>query len=56
MNSASNIPLGTVIKGKWHHHHYRIVKELGKGANGVVYLAESPNGQVALKVSDDSML
>ncbi len=56
MNSASNIPLGTMIKGKWHHHHYRIVKELGKGANGVVYLAESPNGQVALKVSDDSML
>ena len=56
MNSASNIPLGTMIKGKWHHQHYRIVKELGKGANGVVYLAESPKGQVALKVSDDSML
>lgn len=56
MNSASNIPLGTVIQGKWHHHHYRIVKELGKGANGVVYLAESPHGQAALKVSDDSML
>ncbi|WP_406845927.1 protein kinase domain-containing protein [Bacillus safensis] len=55
-NSASNIPLGTVIQGKWHHHHYRIVKELGKGANGVVYLAESPHGQAALKVSDDSML
>ncbi|MDM5296669.1 protein kinase family protein [Bacillus pumilus] len=56
MNSVSNIPIGTVIKGKWHHHHYRIAKELGKGANGIVYLAESPNGQVALKVSDDSML
>ncbi len=56
MNSVSNIPLGTVIHGKWHHNHYRIVKELGKGANGIVYLAESPNGQVALKVSDDSML
>ncbi|BBP86511.1 hypothetical protein BsIDN1_01290 [Bacillus safensis] len=27
-----------------------------KGANGVVYLAESPHGQAALKVSDDSML
>ncbi|MFJ5966144.1 protein kinase family protein [Bacillus sp. NPDC093026] len=56
MNSASNIPLGTVIKGKWHNHHYRIAKELGKGANGVVYLADAPNGQVAIKVSDDSML
>lgn len=45
---------GTVIKGKWHHHSYTIIKELGYGANGIVYLAQNQHNQVALKMSDNS--
>ncbi|MGE6632308.1 serine/threonine protein kinase [Bacillus sp. NPDC077027] len=56
MNTASRIASGTIITGKWHNKNYRVAKELGKGANGIVYLAESQNGYVAIKVSDDSML
>lgn len=50
--SQSRLGPGTVIKGKWHHNHYRILKELGSGANGVVYLAELGAKKVALKISD----
>ncbi len=46
---------GTVIEGKWHHNRYTIVKELGYGANGIVYLAQCRNQQVALKMSDNGM-
>lgn len=46
---------GTVIDGKWHRHRYIILKELGFGANGIVYLARSGNQKVALKMSDNSL-
>jgi serine/threonine protein kinase len=46
---------GTVIKGRWHSKQYVILKELGFGANGVVYLAKHNHTQVALKISDNSM-
>jgi serine/threonine protein kinase len=46
---------GTVIKGKWHLNQYTILKELGYGANGIVYLAKYKNAQVALKMSDNGM-
>jgi serine/threonine protein kinase len=46
---------GTVITGRWHAKQYVILKELGFGANGVVYLAKQNNTQVALKMSDNSM-
>ena len=36
---------GTVIEGKWHKNVYIIIKELGFGANGIVYLA---NGTIKL--------
>lgn len=55
MNSTSNLSRvspGTVIEGKWHSNHYRILKELGSGANGVVYLAQLGAKKVALKISD----
>lgn len=46
---------GTVVTGKWHHNSYTLVKELGSGANGIVYLAKSRNQLVALKMSDNVM-
>lgn len=48
-------PPGTVITGKWHNLHYKLIKELGSGANGVVYLVEGKNGYKALKISTDSV-
>nr|WP_180994317.1 protein kinase family protein [Bacillus sp. Marseille-P3661] len=59
MNTSKNpefkIEVGTIISGKWHHHSYRVIKALGYGATGYVYLAESDQGLVALKISSDSM-
>ncbi|MEH7380096.1 serine/threonine-protein kinase [Bacillus sp. JJ1533] len=46
---------GTVITGKWHKKSYRIVRPLGQGANGIVYLAESIEGPVALKISENGV-
>jgi len=46
---------GTEIVGKWHSNQYTIIKELGFGANGVVYLAKNKNTQVALKMSENGM-
>ncbi|VEF49980.1 serine/threonine protein kinase [Bacillus freudenreichii] len=50
-----NFPRGTLIEGKWHRKRYKIIRKLGSGANGVVYLAEGRGGYTALKMSDDSM-
>ncbi|KRT94479.1 protein kinase domain-containing protein [Bacillus glycinifermentans] len=52
---AGNLKPGSTIVGKWNNHSYKIIRQLGKGANGVVYLADSKGGRVALKVSDDSL-
>lgn len=46
---------GTRLLGKWHRKPYKILRELGAGANGTVYLAEAVHGLVALKVGTDSM-
>ncbi|WP_066322161.1 serine/threonine protein kinase [Anoxybacteroides amylolyticum] len=53
-NRLCKLPASTVIVGKWHKQAYKIVKPLGNGANGAVYLAESKKGLVAIKVSDNS--
>ena len=55
LKSRFKVNTGNVIVGKWHHHRYTIVKELGYGANGVVYLARKGNDCVALKMSDNGM-
>ena len=58
MNSSKSpfkVIQGTVIQGKWHKNRYTILKELGFGANGIVYLARNNHGQVALKMSDNGM-
>lgn len=49
-----NVPAGTIIRGKWHGHSYTVIKKLGNGANGVVYLARGKNGNSALKMGRDS--
>lgn len=55
LKSQCKVNPGTVIEGKWHRSRYTIVKELGYGANGIVYLAKNQNQQVALKMSDNGM-
>lgn len=55
MKNQYKVNIGTVIEGKWHHNRYTIHKELGFGANGVVYLAQVGHQQVALKMSDNGM-
>ncbi|WP_226793826.1 protein kinase domain-containing protein [Bacillus sp. B1-b2] len=55
MKSPFKINTGTVIAGKWHKNQYTILKELGFGANGTVFLAESHRGKVALKLSSNSV-
>lgn len=49
-----NFPPNTEIVGKWHSNDYRLMKQLGEGANGVVYLATGIHGYSALKMSPDS--
>ncbi|MCJ7843024.1 protein kinase family protein [Lederbergia sp. NSJ-179] len=46
---------GTIVTGKWHGGRYHLLKELGSGANGIVYLAKGKNGHTALKMSTDSL-
>ncbi|WML46440.1 protein kinase family protein [Neobacillus sp. PS3-40] len=55
LKSQCKVSPGTVIQGKWHALQYTVLRELGNGANGVVYLAKNQNGQVALKMSDNGM-
>ncbi|WP_251554343.1 protein kinase domain-containing protein [Neobacillus muris] len=55
LKSRYKVQPGTVITGKWHNNHYTILKELGYGANGVVYLVKYGSRHAALKMSDNSM-
>lgn len=54
-SQACNVPIGTIITGKWHKNIYKIIKSLGYGATGAVYLADSTNGLVALKISENNI-
>jgi len=53
-NQDFNIPPGTIITGKWHKKQYQVLKPLGYGAQGSVFLAHSEHGRVALKFSWDN--
>ena len=55
LKSLSSITYGTVVIGKWHRNRYRIIKQLGYGANGVVYLADWNGKNVAIKMSNNSV-
>ncbi|WP_082235811.1 serine/threonine protein kinase [Halobacillus massiliensis] len=51
---VTNLRAGTAIRGKWNHHVYQIIKPLGDGACGVVYLCQKNGVKYALKVGTDS--
>lgn len=53
-NNPCSIRIGTTIQGKWHKRRYEIIKQLGKGANGVVYLAKEGRTFVAMKISNQA--
>ncbi len=55
MNQVCNLVPGSSIIGKWNHERYTIIKALGQGATGNVYLANSRRGNVAIKLSENSM-
>ncbi len=55
LKNRFRIQPGTVIEGKWHKNQYTILKELGNGANGIVYLARHQNRHIALKISENGM-
>ncbi len=55
LKSQYNFSPGTVVEGKWHKNRYTLIKQLGYGANGIVYLAKSAKGNAALKFSDNNI-
>ncbi len=54
-NQECRLAIGTRVLGKWHKKPYKIVRKLGAGTSGTVYLADSAAGLVALKIGSDSM-
>lgn len=55
LKNPFNIPIDSIVKGKWHGNQYRIKKELGRGANGVVYLADWIGKKVAVKICENTI-
>ncbi|WP_017729491.1 protein kinase domain-containing protein [Halalkalibacterium ligniniphilum] len=43
------------LTGKWNKQTYQLVRKLGSGATGTVYLANSARGQVAIKLAENNM-
>ncbi|WP_047986247.1 protein kinase domain-containing protein [Ornithinibacillus californiensis] len=43
---------GMSMTGKWHHKRYTIIRKLGNGAIGSVYLCDAGGKKAALKISD----
>ena len=52
-SASTGIRAGGAFTGKWQGHTYTILRQLGQGANGTVYLAVRDQTRVALKVSDN---
>lgn len=54
-NRAVNIKPRTLITGKWHQNRYQVIKQLGYGSIGAVYLVQASSGLYALKIGFDKM-
>ncbi|SIR64946.1 protein kinase domain-containing protein [Domibacillus enclensis] len=54
MRNQYEVKSGDLIKGKWTGHIWRVEREIGRGANGIVYLVTGVVGQAALKFADSS--
>ncbi|WP_026673666.1 serine/threonine protein kinase [Alkalihalobacterium bogoriense] len=54
-SQACKLANGTKFVGKWHRKPYKIIKPLGSGATGTVYLAHCADGEVALKIGVNNM-
>jgi serine/threonine protein kinase len=48
-------PAGTIVRGKWNEHTYRIERLIGEGSNGVVFLVRRGRGLYALKAGFDAV-
>lgn len=53
MRTQYKLKQGDRIVGKWNKSEYKIIKELGSGANGIVYLVQKNSRPFALKLSDN---
>ncbi|SNZ18182.1 serine/threonine protein kinase [Terribacillus aidingensis] len=51
-SSATDLRSGIRLTGKWHNGTYPLIRKLGSGAIGSVYLTERNGVQAALKISD----
>lgn len=49
------IHIGTTVRGKWKNRTYTIVRTLGAGSNGTVFLVNRGGSHYALKVGYDSI-
>ncbi|SDI12473.1 serine/threonine protein kinase [Alteribacillus persepolensis] len=54
-SQASNLVPGTKWLGKWNKNPYRVIRKLGNGATGSVYLVETRTGQAAVKIGENKM-
>lgn len=46
---------GTLIQGKWNRHKYIVIRKLGSGTVGTVYLCRTNKQLVALKISEQAL-
>jgi serine/threonine protein kinase len=51
----ADLAVGTIIKGKWNQHIYRVERCLGEGENGKVYLVKKGSAFFAMKLGFDSV-
>jgi serine/threonine protein kinase, bacterial len=53
-STECNICIGDVLQGKWNGNRYTVMKCLGSGATGTVYLVQGQREPAALKISTNS--